>query len=321
MKTPYAVTTHEDARRLLALPEADLFAQANALRESAFGNHVDLCAIINAKSGNCGMDCIFCSQSRHNSTGVATFDLLPDEELRKRILTLAATPVHHIGIVTSGGALGEAELERLGDLVAALPDPVRPRVCASLGRLRPGQLEALRSRGLVRYHHNLESSRGFYSHVCTTQTWEQRRDTVLAAARAGLGNCTGGLFGLGESWDDRIDFAFQLRELGVRNVPINFLHAHPHTPLATQPPLPASEALKIIALFRHILPRATLRVCGGRPEILGARQGEMFAAGANALMTGDYLTTRGSALEADLAMLAASHMQLSPQPDCEVCDS
>lgn len=321
MTVQYAVTSHDDARQLLALPEPRLFAQATALREAAFGKYVDLCAIINAKSGNCGMDCVFCSQSRHNSTGVATFDLLPDAELRGRILALADTPVHHIGIVTSGGALGDAELERLGKLVAALPDDVRPRVCASLGRLRQEQLEGLRDRGLVRFHHNLESSQGFYSRVCTTQSWTQRRDTVLAAARAGLGNCTGGLFGLGESWDDRIDFAFQLRELGVRNVPINFLHAHPHTPLATQPPLPAGEALKIIALFRHILPQATLRLCGGRPEILGIRQNEMFAAGANALMTGDYLTTRGSALEADLAMLDACHMQLSPLPVCEGGDA
>lgn len=317
MTVPYAVTTHDDARYLLNLPEAQLFAQATSLREAAFGSYVDLCAIINAKSGNCGMDCIFCSQSRHNSTGVATFDLLPDAELRTRILTLAATPVHHIGVVTSGGALGDAELDRLGKLIADLPEAIRPRVCASLGRLRPERLEKLHNCGLVRYHHNLESSQGFYTRVCTTQTWEQRRDTVLAAARAGLGNCTGGLFGLGESWDDRIDFAFQLRELGVRNVPINFLHAHPHTPLATQAPLPASEALTIIALFRHILPTATLRLCGGRPEILGSRQNEMFAAGANALMTGDYLTTRGSALEADLALLSACQMQLSSLPVCE----
>lgn len=314
MSKDYIATTRDDARRLIDLPEAQLFAQATALRQIRFGNQVDLCAIINAKSGNCGMDCIFCSQSRHNSTGVATFDLLPDAELRERITRLAASPVHHIGIVTSGGALGEAELERLGRLVANLPETVRPRVCASLGRLRPEQLQQLHGQGLTRYHHNLESSQAFYGHVCSTQTWEQRRDTVLAAAKAGLSNCTGGLFGLGESWNDRIDFALQLRELGVHHVPMNFLHAHPHTPLANQPPLPADEALRIIAVFRHVLPEATLRICGGRPEILGDRQGDMFAAGANALMTGDYLTTRGAALDADLALLAANGMKLAPSP-------
>ena len=312
MSKHYIATTRDDARRLLALPETQLFAQATALRQAHFGNQIDLCAIINAKSGNCGMDCIFCSQSRHNSTGVATFDLLPDAALRERIMRLAASPVHHIGIVTSGGALGDAELERLGALVASLPDNIRPRVCASLGRLRPAQLAQLREQGLTRYHHNLESSQGFYGRVCTTQTWKQRRDTVLAAAKAGLSNCTGGLFGLGESWDDRIDFALQLRELGVRHVPMNFLHAHPHTPLANQPPLSADEALRIIAVFRHVLPEATLRICGGRPEILGSRQGDMFAAGANALMTGDYLTTQGAALDADLALLAANGMELAP---------
>ena len=307
----YAVATREEARALLALPEQELFARATALRQAHFGNGVDLCAIINAKSGNCGMDCVFCSQSRHNRTGLATFPLLPDGELRARVERLAASPVHHIGIVTSGGALDSADLERLGNFVAALPDAVRPRVCCSLGRLRREQLEQLRDRGLVRYHHNLESAQGYYPRVCTTQTWEQRRDTVLAAAAAGLANCTGGLFGLGESWDERIDFAFQLKDLGVRNIPMNFLHAHPHTPLANQPPLSAGEALAIIAVFRHILPDATLRICGGRPETLGERQGDIFAAGANALMTGDYLTTSGAGLEADLAMIAAHNMRLA----------
>ena len=306
----FPAATPAQALALLSLPDARLFEQAARLREAAFGRAVDLCAIINARSGNCAMDCRFCSQSRHNHTPIAVFDLLPDDALRERILKLAALPVNHIGIVTSGAALSEAELAHLRAVLATLPDAARPRVCASLGRLSAAQLEQLAGAGLTRYHHNLETAQSHYPRVCTTQTWEQRRDTVLRAQRAGLTVCTGGLFGLGESWEERIAFAFSLKELGVRHVPMNFLHPHPQTPLAGQEILSAREALRIIALFRHILPEATFRICGGRPTTLGTRQHEIFAAGANALMTGDYLTTHGQGIEEDLAMIAAQGLEV-----------
>ena len=304
--------SREDALAILNTPDEsleELISFAETFRRKYKGNHVSIHILTNARSGNCAMDCRVCSQSRHNHTPIAVFDLLPDETLRERILELAALPVNHIGIVTSGAALSEAELARLRAVLAALPDNVRPRVCASLGRLNSAQLEQLAQAGLTRYHHNLETAQGHYPRVCTTQTWEQRRDTVAHAMRAGLTACTGGLFGLGESWEERIAFAFSLKALGVRNVPMNFLHPHPETPLAGQQPLSADEALRIIALFRHILPEATLRICGGRPTTLGARQHEIFAAGANALMTGDYLTTHGQGIEEDLAMIAAQGLE------------
>ncbi len=146
----FPAVTPAQAQALLSLPAARLFEQAGRLREAVFGRRVDLCAIINARSGNCAMDCRFCSQSRHNHTPIAVFDLLPDETLRERILELAALPVNHLGIVTSGAALSEAELARLRAVLAALPDNVRPRVCASLGRLNSAQLEQLAQAGLTR---------------------------------------------------------------------------------------------------------------------------------------------------------------------------
>lgn len=304
-----SIETIAQAEALLNLPEADLFASATRLREAAFGRGISLCAIINARSGNCCMDCRFCSQSRHNPTFVAVFDLLPDDILRERILALAALPVSRIGIVTAGAALCSDELHRLCALVRSLPDAVRARVCASLGRLSGVQFAALRDAGLTRYHHNLETSQAYYPSVCTTQTWKQRHDCVQLAHDTGFSVCSGGLFGLGESWADRIAFAFSLKAMHVRFVPINFLHPHSQTPLAAQPPLHAGEALRIIALLRHILPQAVLRVCGGRPLALGARQHEMFAAGADALMTGDYLTTHGQGIDDDLAMLAALDLE------------
>lgn len=307
------VADAEHARALLRLPDAALFASAARLRVASFGNGVHLCAIINIRSGGCDMDCRFCAQSSHYAAaGGQRFGLLDEETLRGRILTLAATPVRRIGLVSSGGALGGADFERVIALLRSLPAGVRGRLCASLGRLDTHRLARLADAGLTRYHHNLETAQHWYPRICSTQRWEARRATALAARDAGLGLCCGGLFGLGESWTERLEFAFSLREMGVTSVPMNFLHPQPGTPLAGQTPLSADEALRIIAVFRHILPTASLRVCGGRPLVLGARQAELFAAGANALMTGDYLTTRGEALEADLAMIAATGMVLAP---------
>ncbi|MEG6503282.1 MULTISPECIES: biotin synthase BioB [unclassified Desulfovibrio] len=305
-----------EALKLVSLSEEELFAASAHLRRAAFGNRVTLCAIINARSGNCGMDCRFCSQSRHNHTPIETFPLLPDEELRGRILALAAQPVARIGVVTSGGALSGEEFDRLLEVLRSLPGHALKRVCASLGKLSAVQLAQLADVGLDRYHHNLETSRQYYPHICTTQTWDQRKATVERVLGVGMTACTGGLFGLGESWRDRIEFAFALKALGVGHVPMNFLHPHPETPLADREPLTAAEALRIVAVFRHILPTAALRICGGRPLVLGARQKEVFAAGANALMTGDYLTTQGRGLADDLAMIDSLGLEVDCDQHC-----
>ncbi|WP_300717750.1 biotin synthase BioB [uncultured Desulfovibrio sp.] len=303
--------TPAGAAPLLDAPLERLLDSADALRERRHGRSVSLCAIINARSGNCGMDCRFCSQSRHNRTPIAHFPFLEAGALRERILRLAAWPVRRIGIVTSGGALEEHELHCLLQVVRDLPEDVRRRVCTSLGRLPEAHLRELAAAGVRRYHHNLETSRDFYPRICTTQLWDQRRDTVIRAQGAGLSLCAGGLFGLGESWEDRIAFAFSLRDLGVRHVPLNFLHPHPQTPLAGQPLLEPEAALRIIALFRHILPDASLRICGGRPETLRERQGDIFRAGADALMTGDYLTTQGMGVEDDIRMIEAAGLEVA----------
>jgi biotin synthase len=176
--------------------------------------------------------------------------------------------------------------------------------CASLGRLDEPGLRLLKDAGLARYHHNLESSRTFFPHLCTTHTWDERLATLRAAQAAGLEVCSGGLFGAGETWEDRVDLALALRDLGVQQVPINFLNPIPGTPLENQPRLAADEGLRLIAIYRLLLPTATLRLCGGRPTTLGERQAEMFHAGANALMTGDYLTTAGLSPDADRALVA-----------------
>ena len=302
--------TREAARSLIGQDLAELCASATALRRQHFGDTVSLCAIINAKSGNCGMNCAFCSQSAHHNAAVAAFSLLPAETLRERIARLREFPILHCGIVTSGASLNRQEILAVADVLATARRFSLPRLCASLGRLEADSLAELRSSGLQRYHHNLECSGTYYPKLCTTQAWSERLATVRLARARGLEVCCGGLFGTGESWEDRLDFAFTLAEEGIREIPLNFLHPHPGTPLAAQPVLTADEALRIIAVFRHILPESTLRVCGGRVFVLGPRQAELFAAGANALMTGDYLTTAGQGIREDLDMIARLGLKL-----------
>ena len=297
--------SREEAHALLDLPECELFASATALREHYFGNRVEACFIINAKSGDCNMNCRFCSQSRFNSTEIEHYPFKSSEELERIVAGWEPYPVGRCGIVTSGGALTDADVEKLARFLESRREVGKkaPRICGSLGRLKHRAIERLKQAGLTRLHHNLETSEQFYPNICTTQRWRDRLDTIRQAREHGLDVCVGGLFGLGESTDDRIDFALQLKEEGIRNIPMNFLYPHPGTPMAQQPVLAPEEALRIIALFRHLIPDATLRICGGRVSVLRERQYDMFAAGANAFMTGNYLTIAGAGVETDLAKL------------------
>lgn len=305
------VTLAAEAQELLSLPDNILIQKAGCLRDKFFGNHIELCAIINIKNGNCPMDCKFCAQSAHARAKSQAYDLLGAGELASRLKLLLAWPIRHIGLVASGLSLHGAEFDRLLDFIGNLPEAERDRICVSLGALTPGQLSALRASGVRRCHHNLETSRNYYPRVCATQSWDSRARTVQNAIDAGFEVCCGGLFGLGETWADRIDFAIKLAELGVKHIPINFLDPRPGTALESAPAPAPDEALRLLALFRHLLPYATLRVCGGRRSALGNRAGEMFRAGANALMTGDYLTTCGDGVEKDTRMILMAGLEIA----------
>lgn len=298
--------------------EEELLHSANTLREHYFSNNIELCVIVNAKSGHCGMDCKFCSQSSHNNTLIDTYPLMSNEALEEHLAHTPSPPIHRLGIVTSGGALSDADVERLALCIESQPKNAKLHICGSLGRLKTSALKRLQQAGMTRIHHNLESSESFYPQVCSTQTWQDRLDTVRTAQKLGLEVCCGGLFGLGETWADRIDFAFALKQENITQIPLNFLYAHTGTPLAHQPVLSEAQALRIIALWRHILPEATLRICGGRAAILKDRQADMFRAGANAFMTGNYLTVAGSELEDDLSLIKKCGLSLAPQTRKEI---
>jgi biotin synthase len=292
-------------------PLDQLCQQAAAIRRANFGDSVQLCVIENIRSGRCPMDCRFCSQSAHNPTEVDAYPLWDAPKLQSKMASAAAPGIDRLGLVTSGLSVADEELARIAQSIEKFKATgTKLSLCASFGQLNEAQLQALRDAGLTRYHHNLETSESFYPQICTTQSWSDRRATVERALRVGLEVCCGGLFGLGESWSDRIDLAITLRELGVKNIPLNFFTPHPKTPLGNRPLLDADEALRIIAVYRIMLPEATLRVCGGRPSVLGDREPEIFAAGANGIMTGDYLTSTGRSIESDRKMIAAAGMKI-----------
>ncbi len=289
-------------------PLPELLREASRVRQERFGEEIEFCAILNVKSGRCAMDCRFCAQSVHHETKSESYPLLPAETLLAETARQGQRGIHRIGWVGSGCSAGADEVSRIAEAASQFRGG---RLCASLGQLDEEPLRRLKDAGITRYHHNLETSEAFYPNVCSTQRWSDRYDTVRRAKRLGFEICCGGLFGLGESWQDRYELAMTLRELDVDSVPINFLSPIPGTPLADRPNLTAEEGLRIIAMFRLLLPNTTIRICGGRPTTFGERQPDILQAGANAIMTGDYLTTSGVSPENDRRMIEQHGFRLA----------
>lgn len=295
-------------------PREEILREATRLRAEHFGNQVEMCMIASAKSGACLNNCTFCAQSAHyQHADIESFSFLSSDDLLHRWREACASRVAHLGIVTSGDALADSEISDFCDFLAMVAKNQKTsplKICASLGKLNCESLKKLKNAKLTRYHHNLETSQNFYPQLCTTQNWHDRFATVALAREVGLEVCSGGIFGVGESWEDRAELAATLRKLEVNCVPINFLHPRAGTPLASRIPLAADEALRIIALFRLLLPTTSLRVCGGRHFVFEeAEQPEIFAAGADAVMTGNYLTTSGITPERDRAMIVKCGLQ------------
>jgi biotin synthase len=293
-----------------AVPMTALTEHAERIRQRFHGDEAVFCGIVNARSGMCSSDCHFCAQSVHATTAAPCHPLLAVEAMVADARRLAAAGVHCFGIITSGPAATHAEVGIVVEAVRRIRRETDVEVSVSLGMQSTENLRRLRDAGITRYHHNLETSRAFFPRICTTHSWDARLATLRRAQALGIELCSGGLFGLGEGWADRIDLGLILRDLGIGSVPLNFLTPIPGTPMADRTPLSADEALRIVAVYRFLLPDATLRICGGRPITLGERQGEVFRAGANALMTGNYLTTPGQAPESDAELVGASGLHL-----------
>ncbi len=284
---------------------SELLAGAHRLREQYFGDRVELCSIINAKSGRCPENCAFCSQSVHAATTTPVYPLKPLEELVQGALQAEAEGSHCYGIVTSGTRIGAGpELETILEALRRIRMKTSLDPSASLGMLDAATARALASAGCVTYHHNLETARSFFPQICTTHDYEEDVATIRVAKEAGMKVCCGGIFGLGESLEQRVELALTLRDLDVDSVPLNFLNPIAGTQLEHQRQLTPMDCLRIIALFRYVLPTKRISVCGGREFNLREFQSWIFMAGASGTMIGNYLTTKGRDRDTDLQMLA-----------------
>jgi biotin synthase len=277
--------------RKLDLPELMRLALAQKL--GSRGNRVSLCSIINAKSGKCSEDCRFCVQSSHYNTAAPVYPLKGVEEVVTAARAAFNAGATRFSLVASGRGPSPGELAGIVELVGAIRAEVPIQVCASLGIMDQTELEALKKAGVSRYHHNLESSREFFPRVATTHSFAEREATIRAAQAAGLEVCAGGIFGLGESEDDRVSLALTLKELGVDSVPLNILLPLPGTPLASMKPLAVAEVIRALALYRLILPEVPIRLAAGRESVLTDFLGMAFMAGADGMMIGGYLTQKG----------------------------
>lgn len=280
----------------------ELFVSANRIRTKFRGNNVDLCSIINAKSGACPEDCSFCAQSSHSKTNIQVYPLENREKIINAAESAKKNRARRFCIVTSGKRPSGKELRQICRFISEIRETgMLP--CATLGMLNREELDQLRSAGLDRYHHNLETSEAFFSEICSTHTYADKIRTIEAAKSLGLSVCSGGIFGLGESWDDRIDMAFALKELEIDSVPVNFFTPVKGTRLGCREMLNPADALKIIAIYRLIMPDRQIRVCAGRAATLRDLHSHIFLAGADGILIGNYLTTQGRDPEADLLMI------------------
>jgi biotin synthase len=283
---------HEAGGRLLELAAAE--------REKASDNDVELCAIINAKSGRCSEDCVFCAQSAHHKTDIAASSPPNPAAVLAYARKLEGYGVKRFSLVTSGKGISDDDLARLLPIYQMLTEKTRLGLCASHGIITLVQARRLKESGVTRYHHNLEMGESYFPKVCTTHSYRERLDTITIAKEAGLEICCGGLIGLGESVGDRIELAFTLKELGVRSIPLNILMPVDGTPLENSETLSAAEMLKTAALFRWINPEARIRFAAGRPLYDTTTQMKSLKCGFDGLMVGDYLTKKGLGIEADI---------------------
>jgi biotin synthase len=313
----YSITKEEALQLVQIQPSAfslqpifDLFIAANKIREAFRKDSVDLCSIINAKSGACPEDCSYCAQSSKSKTNISIYPLVKKDLVIDKAKEAKDAGVRRFCIVTSGRKVGKNELKEIASMIEDIRN-IGLLPCATLGLMGSDELSFLKQSGLERYHHNLETSERFFPEICRTHTYGDKLKTIEAAKSAGLSICSGGIFGMGETWQDRIDLAFAVKELDVDSVPINFLIPVKGTSMGGMDLLHPFEALKIISLYRFILPKKEIRVCGGRMQILGEFNSMVFMAGADALLTGNYLTTTGRTYKDDLRLIEQYGLKIS----------
>lgn len=311
-----------DGRRITRDDELSLFLDcdlkelcegADLIREHFIGDKVDLCSIINGRSGRCPEDCKYCAQSAHNQTDCEVYDFLPEEQIVEMCKLNESEGVDRFSIVTAGRALTGEEFDKAIHAFETMHRECKIDLCASMGFLDEEQLHRLHEAGVTSYHHNIETSRRNFPNICTTHTYEQKVETLKKVKAEGMCACSGGIIGMGETWEDRLDMAVSLAELGIDSIPINVLMPIKGTPLEDLPQLTEDEILRTIAFFRYINPAANIRLAAGRALLTG--DGELaFQSGASATITGNMLTTAACAtIRSDRQMLESLHRDVTPE--------
>ncbi len=289
---------------------------AARIRDKFIGTDVSTCSIVAGKVGRCDQDCSFCSQSAYFKTHVKGETVLSGDQVYQASREAAANGASCFCVVNSGLGPTDEEIEQWAPVFERIREPGDIGLGASLGVLTPEQVRRLGELGVRRYNHNLQTSRRFFPNIITTHGYDERLETLRLLKQAGIELCSGALFGMGENWSDRLDLAFELRDLAPEVIPINFLMPIDGTPLARTPPLGPTECLKIIAVFRYLLPKAQIEIAGGRNTQLGTMQDRIFAAGASGFLMGNYLTTCGRSPEEDQRMVRQLGLQIAPfKPD------
>lgn len=287
----------------------ELLDGANEVRKKIKGNQAHLCAALNIKSGCCSEDCRYCSQSKYYKTCVKYYDMIESDTVKEFADFNQENGVHNLGLSSSGGSYSDLDKEKLLTVYRNISANTPLILCGAHGILHSvEEAKELKDAGLTTYEHNLQTSERFYPNICTTHTYQQRIDTIRFAKEAELNICSGGIIGLGETMADRIDMALMLRELDIKSIPINILNPVSGTPYGNKPvDLTIEEALRSIAMFRLTLPDANLIYGAGR-AFAGEKRSYAFASGMNGIVVGDFLTAKGSSIEADVELLKAHDM-------------
>lgn len=303
-----------DDETALAVLQADaddlpfLMDAATHVRRRYFGKRVNLCSIFNARSGACGENCYYCAQSAYNHAKVDIYPLKNATQIGAAYRAAGQAPIGHYGVVTSGDVLTDSELAEVCKAIQANPTH-SVAWCASLGGLSESQLRRLRTAGLRRYHHNLETAPDYFAKICTTHSFADRLRTLRLARSVGLEICSGGLMGMGETLENRVEFARILAEEKVDSIPLNFLVPIPGTPLENQPPMTPLEILKTVIMVRLVVLGADVRVCGGRVHLRDL-QSMLFFAGATSIMVGPLLTVPGREVRHDIQMVSDLDLEI-----------